>query len=346
MSKLADPSRVCVVGAGFSAGLGFPMTNDLLVKVWAKLEASLRDKLINIIRFHHPEFDPRRATTFPELESLLSSMEANRELFHHTRNAIGNFTLKDIGEATEGLLWHVAQWFEQIHKEVRTGPDTWVQKFAEGVTRNRSTIISFNWDLVLDELILREVKSPSQYGFDNVGKGPTLLKPHGSLNWFDEKQARRLKSSFKVTLATANSQATYAFTRFRSPRSKRGNRYQPLIVPAHYMKRFDQPGFKEIWNACVSKLSAARDIVFIGYSLPPSDFHARFMLRCAFHNRTDGVIVGPGRRGAPSGPPAVTVVNPDRQSAQRIESATTPHGSFEWHPSTAREWIENTDFTD
>src|ERR1035437_8136371 len=102
--KVDEPSRVYVVGAGFSAGLGFPMTNDLLVRVWAKLEAPLRDKLINIIQFHHPEFDPNRATTFPELEPLLSSMEANLELFHHTRKATGNFKPKDIREATEGLL--------------------------------------------------------------------------------------------------------------------------------------------------------------------------------------------------------------------------------------------------
>jgi hypothetical protein len=320
------------------------MTNDLLVKVWDRLEAPLRKKLTAIIQFHHPEFDPTRATTFPELEPLLSSMEANRELFHHTRKATGNFRPKDIQEVTEGLLWHVAQWFEIIHEGVRTGPNTWVQKFAKAVRQDRSTIISFNWDLVLDELLLEEVRSPSQYGFEGSGEGPILLKPHGSLNWFDEKQAGRLKDSFKIPLATSGKHATYAFTRFRSPKSKKGNRYQPLIVPPHYMKRFDRPGFKEVWNACVSKLSTAREVIFIGYSLPPSDFHARFMLRCAFHNTTDGVIVAPRQRGKPVGPPSVTVVNPDQTSARRIESATTPNASFKWRPSTAQDWVQEETF--
>jgi hypothetical protein len=68
------------------------------------------------------------------------------------------------------------------------------------------------------------------------------------------------------------------------------------------------------------------------------------MLRCAFHNTVDGVIVSPKKRSKPSGPPAVTVVNPDQPSARRIEAATTPAASFEWIPSTARAWVESDEF--
>ena len=117
----------------------------------------------------------------------------------------------------------------------------------------------------------------------------------------------------------------------------------PLIIPPHYMKRFDRPGFRDLWQTCVSKLGKAREVVFLGYSLPPSDFHARFMLRCAFHNQVDGEITGPKKRGRPTGPPKVVVVNPDRLSAQRIETATTPHESFEWKPMTVKEWVETQD---
>jgi hypothetical protein len=54
------------------------MTNDLLLKVWDRLEPDLRKRLTLIIKFHHPEFNPSRRTSFPELEPLLSAMEANR----------------------------------------------------------------------------------------------------------------------------------------------------------------------------------------------------------------------------------------------------------------------------
>jgi hypothetical protein len=190
-SKKAS-SRVYVIGAGFSAGLGFPMTNDLLVKVWPRLERALRKQLTLIIRFHHPEFNPKRKTTFPELEPLLSAMEANRALFNHTRKVTGNFKPSDITEASNGLLWHVAQWFDEIHAGVRadSGTNAWLATFAEHVKKRNATIISFNWDLVLDELLIDQSTLKEQYGFGVEPPAPMLLKPHGSLNWFNEAQAR------------------------------------------------------------------------------------------------------------------------------------------------------------
>ena len=345
-SSAAKSSRVYVIGAGFSAGLGFPMTNDLLVRVWDRLEADLRKRLKLIIQFHYPEFDEARRTTFPELEPLLSAMEANRLLFDHTRKVRGKFVPEDIEKASNGLLWHVAQWFDELHAAVRSdhASTDWLDKFAKEVLKRKSTIISFNWDLVLDELLLNHHTIREQYGFGDEPDAPMLLKPHGSLNWFNEKQAGFLSGEKVMELANDNAKRTYAFTKFRSPRSSHGRRYDPLIVPPHYMKRFDQPGFEKVWNACVAKLSKAAEVVFIGYSQPPSDFHARFMLRCAFHNTADGVIVGPKKRDKASGPPSVAVVNPDQSSARRIESATTPASSFEWIPSTARTWVESDKF--
>jgi len=80
------------------------MTNDLLVKVWDRLEPSLRKKLAKIIRFHHPDFDPARPTTFPELEELLSSMEANRELFITHGGLPGNLNRKTSRKRPKGFF--------------------------------------------------------------------------------------------------------------------------------------------------------------------------------------------------------------------------------------------------
>jgi hypothetical protein len=322
------------------------MTNDLLLKVWGRLGKSFRKQLTLIIKFHHPEFEPERKTTFPELEPLLSAMEANRTLFDRTRTAIGNFKPDDISHASNKLLWHVAKWFDEIHQNVRINAKshTWLLKFARHVKQENSTIISFNWDLVLDQILLEPSTIKEQYGFADEPSAPMLLKPHGSLNWFNGNQAQYIKNGKVVLLAKKESEATYAFTEFRSPLSKKGRQYDPLIVPPHYMKRFDRPGLSNVWNACVRKLSTAKEIVFIGYSQPPSDFHARFMLRCAFHNAVDGVILAPNKRSKASGPPAVIVVNPDQSSARRIESITTPAAAFRWVPSTARTWIESNSF--
>jgi hypothetical protein len=166
--------RVFVIGAGFSAGLGYPMTNDLLVKVWNRLDKEFRSKLVRIITFHHPEFDENRLTTFPELEPLLSEMQANRQLFGHTRVATGKFSPSDVRKATDELLWHVAKWFDEIHAGVKTTAYPWLKQFCEIVRDNRSTIVSFNWDLVLDEQLLEEVRGAEQYGFTLSLQGPLL----------------------------------------------------------------------------------------------------------------------------------------------------------------------------
>ena len=316
------------------------MANDLLVKVWERLDDKFRHKLARIIAFHHPEFDENRRTSFPELEPLLSLMEANRQLFGHTRAAYGKFSPADMRKATEELLWHVAQWFDEIHKKVRIEAHPWLEQFCGAVRDDHSTILSFNWDLVLDELLLKKVGGGGAYGFEPSLEGPLLLKPHGSLNWFDGKEAENIKRFKTILLAKDEAHSTYAFTEFRAPKSKVGRKYIPLIIPPHYMKRFDRPGFRAIWRTCVSKLSSAREVVFLGYSLPPSDFHARFMLRCAFHNQVEGSINDSKPRSPATGRARVIVVNPDRVSAQRIENVTAPHVSFKWNPMTVKEWVE------
>ena len=71
---------VYVIGAGFSAGLGFPLTSDLLVRLWDRIDDPLKKRLRQVITFHHPGFDPQRFSSFPNVEQLLSEMLVNEEL--------------------------------------------------------------------------------------------------------------------------------------------------------------------------------------------------------------------------------------------------------------------------
>jgi len=66
--KASEPERirdtVYVIGAGFSAGLGYPLTKSLLIDVWDRdqLKQDTKEQLIKIIEFHHPEFTTERKT--------------------------------------------------------------------------------------------------------------------------------------------------------------------------------------------------------------------------------------------------------------------------------------------
>jgi hypothetical protein len=75
----ASRETVYVIGAGFSAGLGYPLTKSLLIDSWDRLSESSRCQLEEIIRFHHPAFHTERKTTFPDIEQLLTEIAVNLE---------------------------------------------------------------------------------------------------------------------------------------------------------------------------------------------------------------------------------------------------------------------------
>ena len=105
----AKQSVVYIVGAGLSAGLGFPTIGNLLPSIWERLDdAKLANDLSKIIRFHHPDFNPALIDTYPNVEQLLSEMEANAQLFESSRPATGNFTSDVLEEQRQSFLLEVA----------------------------------------------------------------------------------------------------------------------------------------------------------------------------------------------------------------------------------------------
>ena len=70
--------------------------------------------------------------------------------------------------------------------------------------------------------------------------GPFVLKPHGSLNWFEGDLGQRLKSDRRTVIFTdeSNSNVVCSFDKFRTPKSKEPRKYVPLIVPPVFSKGF------------------------------------------------------------------------------------------------------------
>lgn len=51
-----------------------------------------------------------------------------------------------------------------------------------------------------------------------------------------------------------------------------------------------------VWHNAYIELAEAQKIVFIGYSLPPSDYHVRTLLLRALNPSADIVVVSHGRK--------------------------------------------------
>ena len=324
--------RVYVVGAGFSAALGYPVTSDLLTQFWDHIDdPKFRKKLKSVIKFHNPRFDCRSPRSFPNVEQLLSQMDVNEKLFNSSRQYEGNFTKADLKNLQRNVLLKISDWFHELSENVnlREPSVPWLKTFRDHVQRNNIGIISFNWDLVLEQLLFGEDLNGESYGFPlEPFMRPALIKPHGSLNWFKEDVGRHISRDRRFLLSEVGRDKVHAFRKFRAPQTSVARRYTPLIVPPVYLKNFDQPLFRRLWQKCTRLLSQAERVVFLGYSMPEADFHAHFIMRCGFQNQIDGELVKGGRRKEARGPAEVVVVNTDTAVAKRVAAIVGPKHSY------------------
>jgi hypothetical protein len=335
---------VYIIGAGFSADLGYPLTSHLLPRVKRRLSKDLKSRFEKIVRFHHPGWDGRGAT-LPDIEELLTELSANEELLPALRSD-GPFKVHDIQTVREELLYELALWFHEIHLAHPPDRHEILERFMKKLKSSKNpVVISFNWDYELDREMFGPGKTPSTINPGDYGLNqgqiavPALLKPHGSLNWYPSPPARHIREDLRVRLwkRTAHEPSIYCFLRWREPHSKEGRHYVPWIVPPTHWKRFDSPMMQHIWKRCVDSLSTARKIYFLGYSLPVADWHSRYIIRCGFHNQIDGLPIAKGDRATPTERAKVTVVNPDKSAFQRIESACGV--KCRWIDKTLKEWL-------
>lgn len=331
---------VYVVGAGFSAGLGYPLTKNLLRDVWGRLSTDVRRRLKKVIAFHHPTFDPVRKATFPDIEQLLTEIAVNLELFDASRPAEGNFRKTELEDLQEVLLSAIGEWFHEISHDALQTP--WLRSIVEQIRRQDAAIVSFNWDLILDQELFEGNLSAESYGLAaTLGAGPVLLKPHGSLNWYGKSQVSKVAARKRIELfpSKKTKDSIEAFLPYREIRSTVGRRYIPLIIPPTFFKDFDKPVFRRLWNRCTDVLSTPRELIFLGYSLPLADQHAQFIFRCGFHNQLEGRLKPNGGRYRRTGPAKVTIVNPDPQAAKRIRAVAGPRFHCKWIPKRISDWL-------
>jgi hypothetical protein len=191
---------------------------------------------------------------------------------------------------------------------------------------------------VLDQLLFGSELKRSSYGFGKYTSGPRLIKPHGSLNWYHSETGKFLKDDSKFLLTGVSVDRIFAFRHFRSPVSSR-REYMPLIVPPVYMKQFQGDLFRHLWQETVSVISTASEVRFLGYSLPSADFHARFILRCGFHNQEEGALLANGERANATGRAKVTVVDPDNGGGVNARISDAVGWSCDHRVATIEEWM-------
>lgn len=163
------------------------------------------------------------------------------------------------------LLSTIAGWFHDLYEAASRTP--WLSAIVEKLRRENAIIVSFNWDLILDQMLFRGGPDSESYGLSKtLGAGPVLLKPHGSLNSYDATQIEKVVEERRIEIfhEKEKTECIQAFCHPREIRSKSGKRYTPVIIPATYLKDFTRPIFRRLWNRCTDALSTPKRLVFLG----------------------------------------------------------------------------------
>lgn len=128
---------------------------------------------------------------------------------------------------------------------------------------SESTFISFNYDTLV-ESALSGLGVPFSLGFGAESSGidaPALkvLKLHGSVNWAVPPRARTKVVAWESYRDVVDAELT------------------PQLIPPTWKK--DSRGvFEDIWQSSLAALANATRVVVLGFSIPPTDLHFKYLL--------------------------------------------------------------------
>lgn len=328
---------VYILGAGFSVEANAPSQEKLVYEIFKihkeKPYIFRKNKIREFSKFLTETLgipDNLHSTIplediFTPLDSCILNNMSYRNLSVFELKQKRNLIFELIGKTLQHLL-------EKSSK-------AYIDKFADylidksSVRKNNNyrnidsvSVISTNWDILLDNSIYNSIKSSTELavvdyccyissydktdetvkpGLEILGKGGfnvKLLKLHGSLNWLQCPRCHRIYVNFneKIAMNAFSDQdipsCTHCNENFGEFKSH--NLTSNLIMPT-FLKDLSNPQYKIIWQNAGIELSEAKKIVFIGYSLPQADFEMRQLLSRMVDKRTEIEVVNWKDSGKP-----------------------------------------------
>jgi hypothetical protein len=172
-----------------------------------------------------------------------------------------------------------------------------------------------------------------KYGYSTSGKSDsqarylTLLKPHGSIDWFGSKRVEAIKTRAPADFCRVGPDV-HGYNGFRRREHHKLHQLTPEIIPPSHRKAFKTATAHRTWQDVYRSLRRASEIYVIGYSLPPEDQFARFVLRRVFRNAAvDGLH------------PRITVINPASSVLDRFEDVVGTAFQIRFEHTTFEKWL-------
>jgi SIR2-like domain len=314
--------NVYILGAGFSFDGGIPLVKDFLERMGDSLEwLYAHDRTTEAEAVQEVfSFKLRAAGAAYRAQINIEDIE---ELFSLASASEGGIRANEITTAIAATIDFARTTAKPskcrvVKKKIINASGTWQQEEKEFSTYNlyaglisealcqrtsdsRNTVITFNYDTLLEDG-LSEQGIPFNYGLlpDTADYHPSsnftvgemvspealqILKLHGSVNWSPgTKPNERIKI-------------------YSSYNDIREVRDEVLLIPPTWRKVFGGH-LTDVWEKAVQALNSATRVIVIGFSMPSTDTHFKYLLAAGLQNNISlrkFLFINPGLRSEQEG---------------------------------------------
>lgn len=333
--------RVFVVGAGVSRSCNIPIARELLGELAGFLrrrEKGIYDELQGLLNYLYPGFR-EKYRNYPNIEDFFGLVDMAQRFNtgqYVNSNLWSDQRLKrfedDLKLGLSRFLWGLL---------ARFGPSDSVRNFVHDVVSPGDAIITFNWDLTLEQAFVSQSVRYSYIYSRNAESRPCLLKPHGSIDWLDKRDvdgSGELRGGDYFPLSHKRGRRIVVVRYFKRD-IKKLVPIAPVLVPPSPFKEFRLqerlPEFKEIWQSVFRAVTDAKELFFLGYSLPAVDQFGRFVFRRALRSNY-GRMKKRGKERV-----VVTVVNPDETAELTFSRLVGREPGIKFIQTSFENWVES-----
>jgi hypothetical protein len=330
LSNWANGKNVVVLGAGATRGAEFvgkeggpacipPLNADFFTQLQRVSSPNLQVDIDGVINDVVDLFGINFSLTLEDYFSLLQGLLDGRESFLLGKGP--KYSATWLRQARSRLMNALSAVLEESADVSRAKGYAVVNQCSYhdrivDALHAPDTIISFNYDCVIDHALRKNVRGAWSarfgYGFRNAGRvepdsaaiwsGPNpperqnetirLLKLHGSLNWRPLPETNEDPIGFRQKLYKQNGQKNFH------------------IIPPEYVKTLDQENLRSLWTKAASALKSAQSLALVGFSFPRTDQLVDSMFRISLAENTSLS--------------KIIIVNPSQMDRARIRQICAP----------------------
>ncbi|NLD48734.1 MAG: hypothetical protein GX660_16340 [Clostridiaceae bacterium] len=291
-----------ILGAGFSKNSGMPLLSEItefIVKYPDNNEFEYEISMV-IKRFLRDVFGYNGGETIPGIDDILVTIDLCSRTGHH----LGiRYSPEYLAAIRRFLMYRI---FMIFHENCSYSEEVLrLIGFLHEKHRDLSYIV-LNWDCVLEKY-LGQVKPNAGINYCNNGKylepvnknkheeNIKLLKVHGSVNWLYCDNCRVLVNDLYERVNAINKAGFRKsdFELFNEFQKAKGmnviiepeeccvckDKLSSHIASLSYRKSFRENSYPNIWSEAEDVLSSSDKWIFIGYSMPQSDYEFKHILK-------------------------------------------------------------------